>query len=145
MMSPQAKRSVHLWIVGGFSLLWNAFGAFNYWVTQTRSPTVMAQLSKEQRAFIDNAPIWVDASWAFGVWGALAGSILLLMRSRFAVSAFILSLLGLAANSFYQLSLPEPSPHLNTSGQVALHLFIWAIAIGLLVYSIWVRRQGTLR
>jgi hypothetical protein len=144
-MNRSVKTPVHLWIVGGVSALWNAFGAFNYWVTQTRNPAVMAQLTEEQRAFIENAPAWVDASWAFGVWGALAGSLLLLARKRNAVAAFAVSLAGLAVNTLSQLGLSETSPHLDTAGQIALHVLIWAVAIGLLVYSLRMRARGALR
>ena len=144
-MNEAVRAPAHLWIVGGVSMLWNAFGAFNYFVTQTRNEAFLAQLSDEQRAFLENAPAWVDASWAFGVWGALAGSLLLLARSRHAVTAFIVSLAGLAVNSLYQLTLDTPSPHLDTGGQVALHLVIWAVAIGLLVYSFRMRSRGVLR
>ncbi len=143
-MSGSEKTRVHLWIVGGVSALWNAFGAFNYWVTQTRNPAFMAQLTPEQRAFLENAPVWVDASWAFGVWGALAGSLLLLARSRHAVPAFAVSLAGLAVNTLSQLGLSETSPHLDTAGQIALHIVIWAVAIGLLVYAYRMRARGVL-
>ena len=144
-MNESAKTPVHLWIVGGVSALWNAFGAFNYWATQTRNPAIMAQLTPEQRAFLENAPAWVDASWAFGVWGALAGSLLLLARSRHAVAAFAVSLAGLAVNTFSQLGLPETSPHLDSAGQIALHVLIWVVAIGLLLYSLRMRARGVFR
>jgi hypothetical protein len=42
--------------------------------------------------------------WALGVWGALAGSMLLLLRSRRAVTAFAASLVGLAVSTGYQLT-----------------------------------------
>lgn len=144
-MEVSARTPAHLWITGGLSALWNAFGAFNYWVAQTGNEAFLAGLTDAQRAFLDNAPAWADASWAFGVWGALAGSLLLLARSRFAVTAFVLSLAGLAVNTIYQLTLPTPSPHLDTGGQVALHLVIWAVAIGLLLYAMRMRGRGVLR
>lgn len=144
-MEASGRAPAHLWVVGGVTALWNGFGAFNYWVTQTRNEAFLAQLSAEQRAFIENAPAWVDASWAFGVWGGLAGSLLLLARSRHAVIAFLLSLAGLAANTLFQLTLPTPSPHLDTAWQLALHVAIWAIAIALLLYALRMRRRGVLR
>ena len=143
-MAGRAGTPWHLWAVGIVTVLWNGFGAFNYWVTQTRNEAFMAQLSGEQRAFLDAAPAWVHGAWAFGVWGALAGSLLLLARSRHAVVAFGLSLAGLAANTVYQLTLPTPSPHLDTPGQIALHVAIWAVAIALLLYALRMRRRGVL-
>lgn len=144
-MNGSMRAPAHLWVVGIVSALWNAFGAFNYFVTQTRNPAFMAQLTDGQREFLETAPAWVDASWAFGVWGALAGSLLLLARSRHAVAAFAVSLAGLAVNTASQLTLPTTSAHLDSPGQVALHVAIWAIAIGLLVYAIRMRKRGVLR
>jgi hypothetical protein len=144
-MNGSARTPVHLWVVGAGSAAWNGFGAFNYFVTQTRNEAFLAQMSDEQRSFIENAPAWLDASWAFGVWGALAGSLLLLARSRHAVTAFLVSLAGLAVNTLGQLTVSETSPHLDSSGQIALHAAIWAIAIGLLVYAVRMRRRGVLR
>ena len=144
-MENGVRAPAHLWIVGAVSALWNGFGAFNYFVTQTRNEAFIGQLSDRHRAFLDNAPVWVDASWAFGVWGALAGSLLLLARSRHAATAFVLSLAGLAVNTLYQLTLPEPSPHLDSAGQAALHAAIWAIAVGLLAYALRMRARGMLR
>ena len=59
----------------------------------------------EQKAFFASFPVWMKAFWAIGVWGAIAGSLLLLLRSRHAVTAFGLSLAGLAINSFWQFAL----------------------------------------
>jgi hypothetical protein len=39
-------------------------------------------------------PAWMTGVWAIGVWGALAGSVLLLLRSKWAVHVFAASLAG---------------------------------------------------
>lgn len=144
-MKEPVNAPAHLWIVGILSALWNAFGAVDYTMTQTRNPAWMTQLTEGQRAWLDAAPIWADASWAFGVWGALAGSLLLLARSRHAVTAFIVSLAGLAANTLFQFVSPMPSGHMDGAAATALHVAIWAIAIALLLYALRMRSRGVLR
>ena len=136
---------VHLWIVGVVSALWNSIGVMDYVLTQTRNRAWIAQMAPEQVAWVESAPLIAHASWAFGVWGALAGSLLLLARSRHAVTAFALSLAGLAVNTIYQLSAPMPSGHMDSTAMLALHALIWAIAIALLAYALWMRRRGALR
>ncbi|MEZ5743725.1 MAG: hypothetical protein R3D89_08350 [Sphingomonadaceae bacterium] len=134
-------RPRHLWIVGTVSLFWNAFGAFDYTMTNIRNEGYLAQFPPEMMQVIDAFPVWVMAAWAFGVWGALAGSLLLLLRSRFAVHAFALSLAGLAASTVYQVMLPaEESMPLGV-----MNLVIWVIAIALLYYAIRQRKAGVLR
>ena len=144
-MAASTKAPVHLWIVGVLAALWNAMGVTDYLMTQTRNASWMAQMTPEQVAWLENAPMITHASWAFGVWGGLAGSLLLLARSRHAVTAFILSLAGLAVNTGYQVMAPMPSGHMDTAAMIAFHAAIWAVAIGLLVYSIRMRARGVLR
>ena len=44
--------------------------------------------------YIAHMPVWAHAGWAFGIWGSFAGSVLMLLRYRHAVSAFLVSILG---------------------------------------------------
>jgi len=134
----------HLWIVGFLSLMWNGFGAWDYAMTNIRDPGYLAQFPPEMMQVIDAYPAWAIATWALGVWGALAGSLLLLLRSRFAVPAFALSLAGLAASQGYQATIDMPAS-LTSPAMTAMTAMIWAGAIGFLVYAMRMRRAGALR
>ena len=140
-----ARTPMHLWIVGVLALLWNAFGAFNYLMTQLRVEAVMAGLTAAQRTYIENFPPWSEAAWALGVWGGVAGALLLVLRNRLAVAAFAVSIAGLAATSLYQYALSSPPEEMVQGSGLILHLIIWAIAVGLLLYAIGMRRRGVLR
>lgn len=144
-MNISVKAPMHLWIVGAVAALWNGFGALDYTMSQMRHPAWMAQLTAEQQAWLEAAPAWAHACWALGVWGGLAGSLLLLARSRYAVGAFIVSLAGLAANTLYQLMSPMPSGHMDGTAAIGLHVAIWAGAIALLLYALRMRGRGVLR
>ena len=80
MNSNNVKAPVHLWIVGIVSLLWNAMGVFDYLATQLELESYMSQFTEEQLAYFYGFPAWSVAAWAFGVWGAVAGSVGLLDR-----------------------------------------------------------------
>jgi hypothetical protein len=144
-MNGSIRAPKHLWAVGGVSALWNAFGAFNYVMTQTRNEAYLAQITDSQRAYMESFPAWAEAAWALGVWGALAGSLLLLARSRHAVAAFALSLAGLLGTTIYQFGMSALPAEMASGAAVALHLTIWAIAIGLLIYAYRMRARGVLR
>lgn len=125
------------WIVSLLALFWNGFGVFDYVMTNMRDPAYIEQFPAEMIAQIDEFPYWVMAAWALGVFGGLIGSLMLLMRSRFAVYGFMASILGLAGSSFYQVSVGiafDP-----------MMLVIWLVAILLLVLSIRWHRAGVLR
>src|SRR5688500_9135122 len=90
---------MHLWVVGGLSLLWSAFGCYDYLMTRNRDTEYLASMMPQvdpnaMLAWVDGFPVWAQFGWGLGVWGGLAASILLLMRSRWAVWAFALSLIG---------------------------------------------------
>lgn len=140
------KAPIHLWIVGILSLLWNAGGAFDYVMSQTKNAGYMAQLSPEQAAFLDNLPTWFEASWAVGIWFSIAGSILLLLRSRFAVGAFLLSLIGLIVSSVYTYGLAEQRT-VEEGGMAAIifSIIIPVVLVLLLIYARRMNRKGVLR
>jgi hypothetical protein len=144
-MNDTVKTPAHLWIVGGLSALWNCFGAFDYLMSQMRNPAYLAQFTESQRIYFESFPAWAVAFWALGVWGALAGSLLLLGRSRHAVLAFALSLVGLAGSTVFQFVLSTPPADMRGPGMVVFNLFIWAIAIALFLYARKQRTSGVLR
>lgn len=149
--APAHARGIpmHLWAVGGLSLLWNAFGATDYTMSQLHNEAWlggaaegMGTTAEEMIAYIEAFPGWMHAFWALGVWGALIGSVLLLLRKRQAVWAFGLSLLGLAVTQVYQATTPQPA---WANMAVGMTIAIWAVAILLLIYAIWMHNRGVLR
>ena len=108
----QTRAPAHLWIVGILSLLWNCFGGYDYTMSRMRNLDYLASMGGDPNtmlAYMDSMPIWVAFGWGLGVWAALLGSILLLMRSRYAVHAFIASLVGMVL-SFGGQYLGPPQP-----------------------------------
>ena len=146
-MTGRSERApMHLWLVGGVTSLWNSFGVVDYVLTQTRNAGYLAQFTEEQRAYFDAFPTWMEAAWAFGVWGALAGSLLLLFRSRFAVAAFAMSLTGLAVSTLWQFGFSGADMDIVFPIEARIMTaIIWAIAIALLLYARRMRARGVLR
>jgi hypothetical protein len=139
-----AKTPFHLWIVGVLGLVWNSYGCYDYLMTNTRNAEYLTQFPPEMMQVIDAFPLWVMAAWAFGVWGAIAGSVLLLMRSRFAVHVFTLSLAGLIVSTAYQMTIDGPGS-IKTTSPDTITIVIWVVAIFFLWYSLNQRRMGNLR
>lgn len=137
------KTPVHLWIVGVLALLWNAMGAFDYLATHLRLDFYMSQFSEEQLAYFYGFPAWAVAGWAFGVWGAFAGSIGLLLRKKWAVWAFGISLAGMVVSSIYNLVLSNGAEIMGSNGMI-FTAFIWVVAIFLFLYSRVQASQGVL-
>lgn len=140
----RAATPWHLWAVGIVSLLWNAVGVTDYSMTMMHNATWLAAASPEQRAYFDAFPLVMLGFWALGVWGAFVGSLLLLVRTRHAVTAFAASLVGLAATTFYQFAIAVP-PNGRTMAMIGFNLFIWAVALALFFYARAMRTRGVLR
>lgn len=145
------KTPWHLWVVGILSLAWNAFGANDYIQTQMGNvayyETMLEGIDatpEQALAYFQSYPAWMDAAWAVGVWGAVLGSLLLLLRSRFAVLVFALSLLGLAVTTVYQLVQGQPEWAQGTTTTI-ITVVIWSIATFLLIYAGSMRSKGVLR
>ena len=144
-MNDSVKTPLHFWIVAALATVWNAFGAFDYLMTQTRNEAYLANFTDPQRVYFESFPLWMEATWAFGVWGGFLGALLLLFRSRHAVTAFAVSLAGLAVSTVYQYVLSSPPDDMKTGVMIGMNIAIWAIAIGLLWYAMRMRKAGVLR
>ncbi|WP_237245963.1 hypothetical protein [Sphingopyxis witflariensis] len=142
MMTQAVKTPVHLWIVGVVSLLWNSIGISDYIGFKLKNAWYIAQtgFNAEQVAWFDALPLWANIGWALGVWGAFFGSVLLLMRSRHAVTVFLISLIGLVLHTAHQLLVAKAEfIALFGSGPLSFMAVIWIIAIALYLYA---RRQA---
>lgn len=143
-----SRTPVHLWIVGGVSLLWNAFGGYDYLMTRQRNREYLSQMGVNPDAilgYIDAFPIWAQIAWGLGVWGAVAGSVLLLLRSRWAVLAFGLSLIGALVSFAYQFAGPPAPAGMGEGAMALVPLLIVAIAAGLFFYARHQQMRGVLR
>lgn len=145
-MSEIPKTPWHLWVVGIITLIWNGFGGLDFIMTQTRNPDYMAQFTPEQLEYFTSFPAWVNVTWAVGVWGAVLGSILLLLRTKWAEPVLWLSIVGMLITSAQNFVFSDTNM-IDLMGPVALTFSaaILVVAVLLALYARWMRRQGVLR
>lgn len=136
-----AQTPAHLWAVGAVTLLFNSMGIISYTTTKLGMLADMG-LTPSQIAFMDSYPAWVSAFWALGVWGAFAGSVLVLARSRHAVPAMWAALIGLAVTTFYHYVLITVPADMQAP---ALDVTIWIVTLFLLAYAQRMAQAGVLR
>ena len=147
--SVSAKAPVHLWIVGVLAVLWNGFGAYDYFMTRTKGAAYIESMmpaidGAALMAYIEAMPIYASFGWGLGVWGGLVGSILLLMRHRLAVAAFALSLLGAVVGLGYQLMRPADIPAMHEGFNGVIPYLIIAIAAALFLYARSLKAKGVI-
>ena len=139
---------MHLWVVGVLALIWNAFGCYDYLMSRTHNDAYSRQMMPDVDpavgwAYMDSMPIWASFGWGLGVWCGLAGTILLLMRSRHAVLLYLASLAGMVLSFGYQMLMGPPAPPGMDNPMIPL--VITAIGIALFLYARTMRQRGVLK
>ena len=137
----RAKAPWHLWLVGGSTLLFNAMGIISYTTTKLGMLAEMG-LTPDQIAFMESYPAWISGLWALGVWGAFAGSVLLLLRSKWAAAAMVVATIGLIGTTIGNYAVLDVPPAMQAP---ALDVAIWGVTLFLLFYCRRMAQAGVLR
>lgn len=131
----------HLWVVGVLSLLWNASGAYTILTAQAgRLPGISAD---EAAYYAAQAP-WFVAVTDIALLGGVAGAIALLLRHRWAVPLFAISLIAIIVSNGYDLAAGTSRMGTNAA-TMTVTMLIWALAVLQLLYAAWMRRRAVLR
>ena len=109
MNNSTTRTPWHLWLVGVIAVLFNAIGVFDFVMAMAQGADYMAKagMTPEQIAHYLQMPGWMTAVWAIGVWGALLGSVLILLRNRLAAPIFAVSLAAFALSLLYTYVLTD--------------------------------------
>jgi cyanate permease len=149
-MATQIRTPAHVWIVGALAFLWNGFGAYDYLMTRMRNTDYLASMMptvnpQVMLAWVDAFPIWAQFGWGLGVWGGLLGSILLLLRNRWAVPVFAASLVGAILGLGYQIAAAPPLPGAEGAMNDIMPFVIILVALALFLYARAMKAKGVLR
>lgn len=139
--NKSVKTPWHLWVVGFLSLLWNSVGGFSYTMTRLGMLERLG-MGEEEIAYFASAPAWSNFFWALGVWGAILGSILILMRSRFAVHSIVAAIIGLIGSNTWQYGMSDIPESLASP---PLTIMIWVTTLLMLYYAWQMTKKGVLR
>ncbi len=146
MAESAAKAPWHLWAVGIASLLWNAFGCYDYYMTNTGGDEYLRSygMNEAQIAFYHAMPSWLTGAWAIGVWGALLASVLLLLRSKWAFHVFVISFAAFVVSVIYTYGFTNVA-EVNGSMGMIMSAVIAASCIFFIWYAGLMKKRGVLR
>jgi len=139
-----ARAPWHLWVAGVISLLWNSVGAMDFVMTQTRNETYMRSFTPAQLEFYYGFPLWVVAAWGIAVWGAVLGSLALLLRKRLAVHLFLASLICMVLTDIHSFVLSDGLKIMGGVGTLIFSAVIFVIGVLLLAYARSMGKRGVL-
>jgi ribose/xylose/arabinose/galactoside ABC-type transport system permease subunit len=140
-----ARTPKHVWIVGVLALLWNAIGALDYVMTQTRNPQYMAAFTQQQLDYFYGFPAWLVAAWAIAVWGGVLGAVLLLLRRRLAVPVFLVSLVAMVITTVHNFLLSNGLEVFSDTFSKVFTGLIFVVAVALYFYARSLADKGVLR
>lgn len=102
-MTSTTKLPIWFWVIAVAALLWNLMGVSVYLADAYN----MFDLTAEQSAFKANRPVWYTACFALAVFTGALGSIALLIRKKWAVLMFLISLIDVLAIRVYEFFIQD--------------------------------------
>lgn len=88
------KPPAWFWIVAIVLLLWGAMGVATFYLSLQMSPAALAAMTEYDRQLYTERATWFIVTYGVAVWGALIGTLLLLLRRAWARPVYILSLIA---------------------------------------------------
>lgn len=142
--ASNARTPWHLWVVGIFAVLWNAMGAFDYFMTQTQNEGYMSNFTPEQLEYFYGFPSWVVAFWAIAVWGGVLGAVLLVLRKGLAVPVFLVSFISMVVTTIYNFGLSDGLEAMGDPFSLFFSGLIFVFALLFYIYARAMRNRGVL-
>jgi cell division protein FtsW (lipid II flippase) len=139
---PAARKVPwHLWVVGVLSLLWNASGA--YVIISAQSGAQMDMDANEVAYYAAQAP-WFVLVTDVALIAAMLGALMLLLRNRWAVHFYALSIAAIVVTAAYDIA-QGTALLLHDQGWLMQSCLTSGLAVAQLVYAVMVRKRGLLR
>ena len=138
---PMLPKS--FWIIAVLALLWNLLGLAMFVMQVTLSPEALAAMPAAQREIHGSTPAWINVAFGLAVVSGVLGAVGLLMRRRWAVVMFALSLAALAVQ-LLGAYLVTPAWAASGVAGLGLPVLLIVIAFALLAYARNVASRGWL-
>ena len=131
MNEQSSKTPIVFWIISVLGLLWNGFGIVN-WIRQTfMSESFLEGMPEEQLVLFENVPMWLTLVFGIAVIAGTLGCIGLLMKKKWAVPVFLVSLIAIIVQMGYSMSLAE---YRDVMGPMFFIFPLVLILVGVLLY-----------
>lgn len=129
-----SSRPASFIVIAVFALLWNLLGLAVFLMQIDMSPEQLAALADAQRQVYEATPGWVNIAFALAVLGGVLGGVGLLLRRRWAVRMFLLSLAALVVQVVSSFTV-TPAWQLLGASALVMPVLLLVIAIALYAYA----------
>jgi hypothetical protein len=144
-MTTTNKPNKWFWIIAILALLWNLMGVSRYLMEAYKVEAIRAEYSADQLAIIDGSPAWLTAVFAIAVFSGLLACLLLLLKRKFAVTLFGISLLCVLIQMISGWVTTDIIEVFGTLDGVVMPMIVIILSIFLYYYSKGASQKGWLR
>ncbi len=125
--SDKTSPPVWFWVISIVALLWYLMDMSAFFMRVFMTGDAIMAMPENQQHLFQNFPLWVNIVFACEVFGGTLGCIGLLLRKKWALPLFVVSILGVLSQTSHIFFLTDA---VSTMGAPAVVMPLVAILIG---------------
>lgn len=128
-MRNEEKKPVPtwFWVIASLALLWFLMDMSAFFMRTFMLEEMLKDMSDQQQSLYMNMPSWITIVFAAEVFGGVLASICLLLKKRFALFLYCISIVGVLLQTCYVYFLSEA---VKVMGMSAIIMPIVAMLVG---------------
>ncbi len=142
--SDKTLPPVWFWVISIIALLWYLMDMSAFFMRVFMTEDVIEAKPEGQQHLYREMPLWVNVVFAGEVFGGALGCVGLLLRKKWALPLFVVSILGVLSQTFHVYFLSDAISTMGTPA-VVMPLLAILIGIGMIVLAISAIPKGWLR
>ncbi len=142
--SDKTSPPVWFWVISIIALLWYLMDMSAFSMRVLMTDDFIKAMPENQQHLYRNMPLWVNIVFAGEVFGGALGCVGLLLRKKWALPLFVVSILGVLSQTLHVYFLSDAVSTLGTPA-VVMPLLAILIGIGMIVLAKSAIPKGWLR
>jgi hypothetical protein len=126
--SDETSTPAWFWVISVIALLWYLMDISAFFMRVLMTDDAIMAMPENQQHLYRNMPLWVNVVFAGEVFGGAIGCVGLLLRKKWALTLFVVSILGVLSQTFHVYFLSDA---IKTMGAPAVVMPLLAILIGM--------------
>lgn len=142
--SLNTSPPIWFWVISIIALLWFLMDMSAFFMRVLMTEDVISAMPENQQHLYRNMPLWVNIVFAGEVFGGTLGCVALLLRKKWALPLFAVSIFGVLSQTFHVYFLSDAISTMGTPA-VVMPLLAILIGIGMIVLAKSALSRGWLR
>jgi hypothetical protein len=145
LSSPQTRPTKIYWVISIIGLLWMLVGVAAWTADLMTNDAAIAQMSAAQQQLYKSRPQWMFVVYAIAIFTGLVGTIGMLARKTWGVTALAISLIAIIVQFGYTFIGLHAISIVGADVALPLPIAVFVIGAFLLWYSIRATKLGWIR